>query len=67
MFHVIRDVTAHWNMDDNMQWEKTYPEKLEYGNLQIKKGMKRSEIVGDNQNVQNLISGLIEFVKLELE
>ena len=67
MFHIIRDVTAHWNMDDNMQWKKTYPEKLKYGNLQIKKGMKRSEIVGDNQNVQNLVSGLIEFVKVELE
>jgi len=67
IFHIIRGVTAHWDMDDNMQWKKTYPEKLKYGNLQIKKGMKRFEIVGDNQNVQNLVSGLIEFVKVELE
>ena len=67
IFHLVRGVTAHWNINDNLKWKNNYPDKIQYRNLTLIRGMKCSEIVGDNENVQSMMIGLIDFVKSELD
>lgn len=67
VYHIIRHLSTHWNLQNKIEWKSEYPNELNVCEIKIEKGMSAIDVKAGDIKMQNLVLKLIEFVRIELD